>query len=57
MQRFWVVLYHWFAANNYWLRGASVTNSNNFGNVNNNGNANNNGNNANNSNGVCPRFS
>ena len=52
-----MVLYPWFAANNYWLRGASVTNSTNFGNVNNNGNANNNGNNANNSNGVCPRFS
>ncbi|MBR5221628.1 MAG: hypothetical protein IKV66_11630 [Clostridia bacterium] len=47
----------WFGANNFWLRGAAVTNATNFGNVNNNGNANNNGNNATNSNGVCPRFS
>lgn len=46
----------WFAANNFWLRGASVANATNFCNVNNNGNVNTNGNNANNANGVCPRF-
>ena len=47
----------WFAANNFWLRGAAVSNSTNFSNVYNNGNVNANGGNASNSNGVCPRFS
>lgn len=46
----------WFAANNFFLRGASITNATNFCNVNNNGNVNTNGNNATNVNGVCPRF-
>ena len=45
-----------FAANNFFLRGAAITNATNFTNVNNNGNVNSNGNNATNVNGVCPRF-
>ena len=45
------------SATNWWLRGASQSNTTNFCNVNNNGNANTNGNNATNANGVVPRFS
>lgn len=54
-----MVFYFDFPAANYWLRGASVTNSNNFGNVNSSGNVNpnNNNNNATNQYGVRPRFS
>ena len=47
----------WFAASNFWLRGASISNANNFCNVNWNGNVNSGGNNATNANGVCPRSS
>lgn len=46
----------WFAAINFWLRGASILNETNFCNVNWNGNVNTNGNNATNTNGICPRF-
>ncbi len=44
------------SANNFWLRGANLSNTTNFANVNNNGNANANGNNASNANGVVLRF-
>lgn len=54
-----MAVYFWIASSNFWLRGATVTNSTNFCNVNNNGGVNtgNNNNNATNSYGVCPRFS
>ena len=42
------------SANNFWLRGANLSNATNFWNVNNNGNTNNN--NATNANGVVLRF-
>ena len=42
------------SANNFWLRGANLSNTTNFWNVNNNGNTNNN--NATNANGVVLRF-
>ena len=47
----------WFAANGYWLRGASVAHSTNFGGVYGNGGAYNYGGSASGSIGVCPRFS
>ena len=47
----------WLASNNYWLRGASVTNSTSFCFVGGNGYVSYAGYSANNSIGVCPRFS
>lgn len=53
-----MAVYFWIASSNFWLRGATVTNSTNFCNVNTNGGVNTgNNNNATNSYGVCPRFS
>lgn len=48
------VFYNGLSANNFWLRGANLSNTTNFWNVNNNGNTNNN--NATNTNAVVLRF-
>ena len=51
------ILSSWLASGNYWLRGASVTNSAYFCYVNYYGYVNYGGHNANYGIGVCPRFS